>query len=370
MNAPARDVETQTKGALRLFAFFHLNLAFSSIEEEQRGEVIAKCYWPLLELAETHGPIGIEVSGFTLEEIAARDPDWIRAARALLARGRIELIGAGYAQMIAPLVPWRVTEANLRIGHEVYERLLGVRPQIALINEQAYSGGLVALYLEAGYRALLMDWDNPGAQNPHWNAETRFAPQRALGAEGNSIALLWTNTVAFQKLQRFAHGDIALDDYLDYMRGLRGAKDRLLCAYASDAEIFDFRPGRYKTEEKIGSVSEWAMMGQAFARLADEHAWLSPSQALATGMEAAPLRLETPACPIPVKKQRKYNLSRWAVTGRDDVGVNAACQRIYEGLMAKGGDEADWKTLCGLWASDFRTHVTDKRWAKLPGSTM
>ena len=60
-----------------MFAFFHLNLAFSSIEEERRGEVIARCYWPLLRLAERCGPIGMEISGYTLEEIAARDPEWI-----------------------------------------------------------------------------------------------------------------------------------------------------------------------------------------------------------------------------------------------------------------------------------------------------
>ena len=43
MNAPflAREAEAAT-AALRLFALFHLNLAFSSIEEEQRVDVIAR----------------------------------------------------------------------------------------------------------------------------------------------------------------------------------------------------------------------------------------------------------------------------------------------------------------------------------------
>ena len=366
MNAHLRAEETQAAtGALRLFAFFHLNLAFSSIEEEQRAEVITRCYWPLLRLAQSHGPIGIEASGFTLEEIAIRDPAWIAAARDLLVRGQIELIGSGYAQMIAPLVPWRVTEANLHIGNEIYQRLLGVRPRLALVNEQAYSGGLPGLYRDAGYEALLMDWDNPGANNPAWDRETRFRPQAALGADGRSIKLLWTNTVAFQKLQRFAHGDIPLADYLDYMAAQRGDNDRLLCAYASDAEIFDFRPGRYKTEEKIGTVSEWAMLAEAFTRLREGNfGWVSPSAALDGVSMEMPLRLETAACPIPVKKQRKYNLSRWAVTGRDDIGVNAACQRIFEGMIAGAPSESDWKILCGLWASDFRTHITDERWYK------
>jgi hypothetical protein len=367
MNAPliASDIEAAT-ATLRLFALFHLNLAFSSIEEEQRNAVIVKCYWPLLHLAEQHGPIAIEATGFTLEEIAKRDPEWIARARDLIARGLVEFIGSGYAQIIAPLVPARVTEENLAIGSTCYERLLGRRPVLALVNEQAYSGGLVGLYLDAGYRALLMDWDNPAAHHSEWPAEARYRPERALGNDGRTIALLWTNTVAFQKLQRFGHGDIELDAYVDFLRGRRGRKARALCCYASDAEIFDFRPGRYRTEERPGAESEWTRLTRAFERISGEPGFefVAPS-AILDGAKPTrqPLRLESAACPIPVKKQRKYNLSRWAVTGRDDVGINAACQRIYQGMVDARADHLAWKELCYLWSSDFRTHITEKRWA-------
>jgi hypothetical protein len=365
MNAPLRERDLRAEAAtLNLFALFHCNLAFSSIEEEQRGEVIRRCYWPLLELAQNHGPIGLEATGFTLEEIARRDPEWIGRARALIAKGRIEPIGSGYAQIIGPLVPARVTEENLKLGNETYERLLGVKPTLALVNEQAYSAGLVGLYLDAGYQAILMDWDNPGANHPDWPAETRYLPQRALGADGREIGLLWTNTVAFQKLQRFAHGDIALEDYLAYVRERRGANPRALCVYASDAEIFDFRPGRFRSEEKMSAESEWARLAQAFAALKEEHALIAPVNALTLNKPFVALRLESVACPVPVKKQRKYNLSRWAVTGRDDIAVNAACQRICERLVASNADGAAWKELCYLWASDFRTHITEKRWSQ------
>jgi hypothetical protein len=81
MNAPLFDREVSAGSRLRAFAFFHLNLAFSSIEEERRPDVIARCYWPLLRLAEKHHPLGIEASGYTLEEIARLDPAWIAHAR-------------------------------------------------------------------------------------------------------------------------------------------------------------------------------------------------------------------------------------------------------------------------------------------------
>ena len=368
MNAPVRDRQfEQTTALLQLHAFFHLNLAFSSIEEEQRGEIIARCYWPLLDLAQNYGPIGIEASGFTLEEIAARDPAWVETLKQLIGQRRVEFIGAGYSQMIGPLVPAVVTKVNLEIGNDVYRRLLGVKPVVALVNEQAYSAGLVGLYLDAGYRALLMDWDNP-ASHHHWPTEARYRPQRALGADGRTIGLLWTNTVAFQKLQRFAHGDIALDDYLCYIRAQRGENARALCVYASDAEIFDYRPGRYKTEEKSGGANEWERLQRAFACLAQEPGCelVLPSRLLSKGTpKQQPLRLESCDCPVPVKKQRKYNLSRWAVTGRDDLAINAACENIYRGLAAEKADPAEWKELCYLWSSDFRTHITEKRWGKL-----
>ena len=47
---------------------------FSSIEESQRPAVIARRYHPLLDLAESGIPLGIEATGLTLEIVAAPDP--------------------------------------------------------------------------------------------------------------------------------------------------------------------------------------------------------------------------------------------------------------------------------------------------------
>jgi hypothetical protein len=372
MNAPLfnRDVHTHS-GWLRVFAFFHLNLAFSSIEEERRPEAIRRCYWPLLRLAQSHPHIGIEVSGYTLEEIARHDPAWIAEARRLIAANRIELIGSGYSQMIGPLVPARVMTENLRIGNAIYHDLLGAAPKVALVNEQAFSAGLVEHYLDAGYQALLMDWDNPSANHPDWDNELQYLPQYASGLDGRRIAILWTNTAAFQQMQRFVYGDINLDTYLRFVRGRRAFSTRALCLYASDAEIFDFRPGRFKTEEKLADDSgEWARLGKALSAVTSEPGinLIGPSHALKLiDREGGGnlLQLESATCPVPVKKQRKYNLARWAVTGRDNTGINAACERIYRGMTDGEATGADWKELCYLWASDFRTHLTEKRWTAL-----
>jgi len=153
--------------SLLFYTIFHLNLAYSSIEEEQRPDVVQSCYWPLLRLARKYNlPFGIEAPAYTLETVATIDPAWLPELRRLTTKGPCEVIGSGYAQIIGPLVPAKGNAANLRLGHQVFERLLGFRPKIALVNEQAYSAGLIQHYLDAGYQAMVMEWDNPAHCHP------------------------------------------------------------------------------------------------------------------------------------------------------------------------------------------------------------
>lgn len=356
--------------ALKLFSLFHLNLAFSSIEEEQRAQVLERCYWPLLRLARNHRlPLGIEATGFTLETAAALDPAWIQELRKLIAEGLCELIGSGYCQVIGPLVPAEVNAANLRHGHQVYEKLLGFRPTTALVNEQAYSAGMIQHYLEAGYQAFIMEWNNPAHAHPEWNARWRYLPQIACGQHGEKIPVIWNESIAFQKFQRYAHGEMELAEHLAFLGGHATGSPGVFPLYGNDAEVFDFRPGRFQTETAV-QEKEWERIAQLIDHLQHDgrFAFIKPGEALELLHEpdaSNELHLESAAHPVPVKKQEKYNLTRWAVTGRNDLEINTACWRIYESLKNQpAATEADWRELCYCWSSDFRTHITTNRWEK------
>jgi hypothetical protein len=355
--------------SLSLYTIFHLNLAFSSIEEEARPEVIRRCYWPLLRLIRDQRlPLGIEASGYTLEEISRLAPEWVAELRDLCREGLAEFIGSGYAQLIGPLVPAAVNRANQRIGLRVYEALLGFRPELALVNEQAYSAGLVPIYREAGYRALIMEWDNPGSARPGWHPHWRYLPQYACGADGSELPVIWNKSIPFQKFQRYVHGEMELPEYLEFLGSRVGNEERTFSLYGNDAEIFDFRPGRFHTEAVMGGESEWRRIARLYAaiRSDDRFRLIRPSEVLAFLDRAGAgnrLHLESAAQPVPVKKQAKYNVMRWALTGRDDLGLNTACWGLYEALAAGvESTESDWKELCYLWSSDFRTHITARRW--------
>ena len=356
---------------MNFYTFFHLNLAYSSVEESNRAKIIKKCYWPLLELVKKYKlPFGIEASGLTLEEINSIDKNWILELRTFLNSGLCEFIGSGYAQIIGPLVPAEVNNKNLEIGNKIYKKLLGIQPRIALLNEQAYSSGLVSHYKKAKYKAIIMDWENPFRSHSKWKSKWKYFPQKAISLEGKKINVIWNHSIAFQKFQRYVHGELSLKEYLEYIYSNSRNKNNKysFSLYGNDIEVINFRPKRFETEKTLKNNNEWERVAKLFFEITNSKKikLIKPSQVLNFTNESnsgKELCLESANQPCPTKKQIKYNILRWAVTGRDDLTINTECWKIYNELKKKRNTkEKFWKELCYLWGSDFRTHITEKRW--------
>lgn len=355
--------------SLSVSLLFHLNLSYSSIEVDARPELLERCYWPLLRLLEERPwlKLSLEASASTLEYIDAIDAEWIARLRQWIDCGQVEFIGSGDTQLIGPLVPSSVHRANQRLGQGGYRQLLGRAPTTALVNEMAWSQGIVDGYLEAGYRLLLMEWNNPRRAHPEWSDELRYRPVWTTSPAGNPIQLLWADAIAFQKFQRAVSGELDLDAYVQWVMARNTERARHLFLYSSDAEVFDFRPGRYATEPDLDGASEWERMGTLLDALRqNDLTFTTPAEVLRNESFAAKesLQLCSAQDPIPVKKQPKYNVTRWALTGRDDVGLNRMCFAREHELAQNGGSDEDWRELCRAWSSDLRTHLTAARWEK------
>jgi hypothetical protein len=343
---------------------------YSSIEVDERPHVIEKCYWPIFKLADAGFPIGLEAPAITLEIINEIDPAWVDRLALYIKDKKIEFIGSGYSQIIGPLVPAVVNNWNQKLGLEVYKKLLGAKPSVALVNEMAYSAGLVDHYLKNKYDAIVMEWNNPRYSHPEWKNEWRYFPQRALCGENKSIPLIWADSIAFQKFQRYSHGEIDLAEYKRYLKDQVADSLRYFPIYSNDVEIFNYRPGRFKTEAPIDKESEWDRIFSLYDNLNKQNwcTFVFPSEVL-RGLKdpngGREVHLESLSQPIPVKKQEKYNINRWALTGRDDLGINTSCYQIYNSFIGAGNEKREhWIELCYLWSSDFRTHITEKRWAE------
>jgi hypothetical protein len=353
------------------YIIFHLNLAFSSIEENKRKDVINNCYWPMLKLIEnTNICIGVELTGWTLKQILIIDKKWVEKFKYLLSENKCELIGSGWSQLIGPLVPYEVNIWNHKIALEYYQKVLKVMPTIVLVNEMAFSTSLVDIYKEVGYQGFVMDRDNVilalGLEN-----KDDIIPTHALGNNIVSLPILWSDSNMFQKFQRVVHKDITVKEYLEFIKEkINNKKNKILPIYTNDIEIFNFRPGRFTTESSLDKLDEWDRVKLVLNLIKNLKSFNfeSPSNIIKKINKEQKYisKITSIKYPIPVKKQQKYNVNRWSVTGRDDLWLNTKCFQIHKNyIITNNKNENDWIKLCEFWSSDFRTHITEKRWKKL-----
>ena len=351
------------------YVLFHLNLDYSSIPDSKRAEVIRACYWPILELQEKEGvPIGIEASGSTIEKIGELDPAWVSTFAGLLEKGDMFLVAGGYRQIIAPLVPPAVTLKNLELGNQVYLTHLKYKPTVVLPSEMAISDGSALLYAEAGFDGVMVDIDNgPGSRNLDGSTTRHMVP-------GANIEIRWASSVIYQWVHQYLHNDLELESLTERIRYRSSLWPRQSSfpLYSGDAEAIGFRAGRFEAERSTRGVEEWARFGVLVDHLQSEGMiFLNlPSSAQ---VETPPnfddreeVSLTEASELVSVKKQPKYNVTRWAVTGRGDFELNAMCWTEFERISKLASvRDLDWRRLCELWSSDYRTHIDDGSWAPL-----
>jgi hypothetical protein len=348
------------------YLLFHLNLAFSSIEKESYSDVIKKCYWPLLRMASLENyKLNIELTGWTLEQINSIDRSWVIEFKNLLTIGKAELIGSGYSQIIGPINHFALNEKNQQIGLETYNEILGITPKIALVNEMALSASMADLYKQFGYSALVMD-------GPNLERSSNFNREKLNWLKGikQNIPIIDSDFILFQKMQHFSHGDISLRNWKNFIK-THSKNLPYISIYSNDAETFDFRPGRFVAERSFNKVGEWARMEKGIDSLVSDGQYTLCSLTELLVLEKRKLKksvaiINSIKHPNPVKKQNKYNLSRWSVSGRDDININALSHSFTEHFLASSiNNSYEWKKILTLSASDFRTHITTKRWALL-----
>lgn len=332
---------------------------FSSIEESSRIEVIKKCYWPILNLAKDGFKLSIEATALTINIINDLDASWILQLKELLHNNKIEFIGSGYSQIIAPVVPHEINEKNLKYGLQEYKRLLGFEPSIFLVNEMVFSEDLIELYVANGVKTIIIEWNNFSKYTDNIYQELNKRPIILQDRFENEINIVWADTIAFQKFQRFAHGEYSEDYFFNYLNSMI-EKYSAYPLYMSDGEVFSFRPGRYKTENGL-QADEWEKIKKVYQYISKIFELTFLRDILSEDIQVVRFKSQHP---IQVKKQDKYNIFRWTLNGKNNLLNNATCFSIFGNFInrAESIPIEDWKELIYLWSSDFRTHITQTRY--------
>ena len=335
----------------KTYSLFHINTSFSSIDHKNLRNVISKCYWPLLDLVEYNNyKISIEASGKSILDINNIDPQWIKKLKNLIRDKKCEFIGSGYSQIISPSIPYKINYKNLVYGNEIYKKFLNYRPQIALINEQAFSNSLIRIYKKF-FKAIIIDHLN----HPYFESDNQ-EPQILTDDCNNKISVIWSNSISFQRFQRYIFGDIKFEDYLEYFNNY---KKIFFCLYSSDVEIFDFRPKGSKSERPL-SNGEWIKIRNLYEYLIQNKKvnFIFFRDVLKKINKKNIINVTSIVNPTIVKKQKKYNINRWLVAGKNNLELNTLCFNAYNSIKNQKKSKKNLIRLCELWGSDFRTFST------------
>ena len=107
-------------------------------------------------------------------------------------------------------------------------------------------------------------------------------------------------------------------------------------------------------EPKISKYSEWVRIFNLYKELAQKVGANLYSSEVLEGLKTQKagnrLILDSGENPIVVKKQNKYNVYGWALTGRNDVKVNSKCFRLLKIMLdSKESSIKIWKKFvtCG-----------------------
>ena len=347
----------------KAFLLFHLNLFFSSVEEKDRFTIIKNCYYPILNIPLLFNiPVNLEASANTLLEIKKLDKNFIELLKNLITKNLVNLIGSGYNQIISPITPEEINDQNLKIGNRYYKKILGFKPKIALVNEMAYSKDLIPTYIKNGYKSVIIDIDNISIIR---KKKTNHTSSNPLTYKIKNLDVIFASSFLFQEFQNCVYGDVSIKNYQKNINDLKKDIYNILPIYSGDAEIFNNRVKRFK-EERSKTHDEWKRVYKILNLLVNENKLkfilleknkknkLIKNTSITDG-----------ANPIIVKKQPKYNVSRWAVTGKGSQKINTLCYKFLKNkksLIQKMGKFSFYKLMLNLWASDYRTHITQKRW--------
>jgi 4-alpha-glucanotransferase len=116
-------------------------------------------YRPFLEVMEDYPDIPwvLHTSGPLMEWLADRAPDYVARLRALVAAGRVEILGGGYFEPILTMLPHRDRVGQIRGYAESLRELLGANVRGIWVPERVWEQSLVASLVEAGVEYTVLD---------------------------------------------------------------------------------------------------------------------------------------------------------------------------------------------------------------------
>ncbi|MGH9415572.1 MAG: alpha-amylase/4-alpha-glucanotransferase domain-containing protein [Terriglobales bacterium] len=210
----------------------------------------ATSYAPFLQAAARRPWLrwNLHVSGYLLEWLRQRHPDWLDQTRALVTAGRLEILGGGYYEPILAAIPAAHQQAQLARLAEAVEAWSGERPRGAWLAERVWEPQVAAALAQAGLNYTVLDdshFERAGVAPPihgYWRTEE----------QGQALALVPSSLFLRQAIPFRPPADA-----LTFMREAAGAHPGSLLTMGDDLEKFGSWPHTFQHVWREGWMEQF-----------------------------------------------------------------------------------------------------------------
>src|SRR3990172_8228849 len=115
--------------------------------------------WPFLRPLSKHPAVKLSLhnTGFLLDWIAERHPEYIELMREMVSRGQVEIVGGGYYEPVLSVIPEEDRVGQVRMLSDRIEELFGKRPRGIWLAERVWEPTHPSIIRKAGLEYLVVD---------------------------------------------------------------------------------------------------------------------------------------------------------------------------------------------------------------------
>jgi len=122
-------------------------------------DAFEKSYKPFVEMLENHPKIKVAIhfTGWLLEKIEKKHPDYIKKLRGLVENGQVEIFTGGFYEPIIPVIPEDDRIGQIKKLSDKVEELFGKRPRGMWLAERVWEPQIVKSLALAGIEYVVVD---------------------------------------------------------------------------------------------------------------------------------------------------------------------------------------------------------------------
>lgn len=203
-------------------------------------EAYEKSYKPFIETLEKFPNIkmAIHFTGWLLDELAKKYPDYIKKVRALVEKGQLEIFTGGFYEPIIPVIPEEDRVGQIKKLSERIEELFGTKAHGMWLAERVWEPQIAKSLALAGVEYVVVD-DSHFKNAGHY--EDELTGYYVTEEEGYTLKVF-----PISKKLRYLIPFENVDDTISFLKTFATADGKNALVMFDDGEKFGVWPGTYE----------------------------------------------------------------------------------------------------------------------------